>query len=137
MKVLSLLAIFLLGCTTTVVVDSFSWFAVDGVAHSSEGAPVENAEVFFVDTGLDEWTRGRPIHVGFTDADGRLATTLSYTWGYSKREKSRKVRRDIPRTFELLFKTHSGPSAKVLYRLDELPRARNSYIVTFDVTLEQ
>lgn len=78
-----LIPVFILSCQS-VVLDRTDSFKLTVRVTSKAGVPIEGAQCFFLDTGLDDWiaAKAEPVLVGETDASGALATELEYGWGY-------------------------------------------------------
>lgn len=65
-------------------VDSVTILAIEGrVFDSRSKTPLENVQVYFIDTGYDD-VRSRKVHrlrIGQSAADGSIRARLNYFWG--------------------------------------------------------
>jgi len=122
-------------CTYRVV-DAVTRFRVEGVVQTSEGEPLPNVEIYFVDTGLDQWRRslGEAISVARTDGKGRVSQGFIYSWGYGSRKNARP---DVPGSFYLLFELDGYEFVRHEFNLEDLPRDdKFEALVEFRVALQ-
>ena len=65
-------------------VDSVTIFAIQGrVFDSLSKVPLENVQVYFIDTGYDD-VRSKKVHrlqIGQSDINGKIEARLNYYWG--------------------------------------------------------
>lgn len=65
-------------------VDSITIFAIQGrVFDSISKVPLENVQVYFIDTGYDD-VRSKKVHrleIGQSDLNGKIEARLNYYWG--------------------------------------------------------
>lgn len=75
-----------LSCTS-LTVDRKDTFWIQAEVRSESGSPVEGAQVYFIDSGMDDWRRGEVTSdlLATSDAEGKLGTSYEYWWGYHVR----------------------------------------------------
>lgn len=69
---------------TVQVADNLTVLEVSGIVTDRAAKPLPGVEVYFVDTGLDQWRSQKrsPILLARTDEKGRLLRRFEYLWGY-------------------------------------------------------
>jgi hypothetical protein len=68
-------------------VNSITTFAVEGCVYDMElKTPLEQVEVFFVDTGYDDQRakNNHRIPIGISDENGEINARLNYFWGHDE-----------------------------------------------------
>src|SRR5207249_3097008 len=85
-------ALFAFGCClfiacSATIADTEARFHFDGQVSTESGSGLSGVEVYFIDTGLDEWASKtvKERAIGRTDETGRLSYDLPYPSGYSRR----------------------------------------------------
>jgi hypothetical protein len=89
------------GCTVKYV-DTVTIFEIKGEVYGEESQrPVENAAVYFMDTGYDYVRSKKPflVPIGHSDMDGKFTARLNYLW----RRRDHALLKPPPRTFDVVL----------------------------------
>ena len=121
----------LLSSCSRNILDANLAIAFDGkITDTESGAPVEQAELLFVDLGLDQW-RASPkteLFVSRSDSQGVIRDNFIYSYGYQEgipRERSGK--------FALRVRKSGCLMAEETYRVTDLKRFNGRFELSFQL----
>ena len=109
-------------------VNSITTFAVEGCVYDKElKTPLEQVEVYFVDTGYDDRRskKNHRIPIGISDANGEINARLNYFWGHDEGFLLSKPKK----TFDIVLSKLFYRSVSYTFSEAQLNGAKYMYIV--------
>jgi hypothetical protein len=131
-----LISLAILACMAKHV-NSVTIFAIQGrVFDSISEVPLENVQVYFIDTGYDD-VRSRKVHrleIGQSDLNGKIEIRLNYYWG----RKTSVFRSLPPKTFAIVLSKASYKNRYFHFKESQLEGEKLTYFVRLkDVYMDQ
>ena len=118
-------------------VDSITIFAIQGrVFDSISKVPLENVQVYFIDTGYDD-VRSKKVHrleIGQSDLNGKIEARLNYYWG----RKTSAFHSPPKKTFAIALSKASYKNRYFHFKESQLEGEKFTYFVKLeDVYMDQ
>jgi hypothetical protein len=137
MKIRLIISLFIacgvLTCATKPI-HSVTIFAIEGrVLDKESNFPLDNVNVYFIDTGFDETLSKEavPLEIGHSDAKGKINLRFNYLW-----QRKESAFYDAARkTFEILLSRDSYKTQRFHFKESDLPTDGITYLVNLEDVL--
>jgi hypothetical protein len=117
------------GCTVKYI-DTVTIFEIKGLVYDNEShLPIENATVYFMDTGYDYVRSKKPFSmvIGQSDEDGKISARLNYLW----RSKDAMLHNPPKKTFDIMLSQEYYEPRRFHFDESNLQRDGMRFVINF------